>query len=86
MQRFWAILLAALAGDMLILALGASFLYLRTKRKAEQIANRNAAVLEEQVRERTAALQQANDSLLEARNTAENAMRAKSAFLANIEP
>ena len=83
-ERFWVFLLAALAGDMLILALGASFLYLRTKRKAEQIANRNAAVLEEQVRERTAALQQANDSLLEARNTAENAMRAKSAFLANM--
>ena len=83
-ERFWVFLLAALAGDMLILAIGASYLYLRTKRKAEQIANRNATVLEEQVRERTAALQQANDSLLEARNAAESAMRAKGAFLANM--
>ena len=83
-ERFWLFLLAAIAGNMLILALGAIALYLREIRHAESIAQRNAAQLEEQVGERTAELQKANRSLLEARNAAEEAMNAKGAFLANM--
>ncbi len=83
-ERFWLFLLAAVAGNMLILALGATYLYLQAKRKAEQVALRNAAQLEEEVRERTADLRLANERLQEARNAAESAMQAKSAFLANM--
>ncbi|WP_295009109.1 MHYT domain-containing protein [uncultured Dechloromonas sp.] len=83
-KRFWLFLLAAIAGNMLILALVAMALYLRAMRRAESTAQVTAALLEEQVGERTAALRKANLSLLEARNAAEQAMNAKGAFLANM--
>jgi len=83
-KRFWLFLLASVAGNMLILALVAMALYLRAVRRAESTAQVTAALLEEQVSERTAALQEANLSLQEARNAAEQAMNAKGAFLANM--
>lgn len=83
-KRFWLFLLATIAGNMLILALVAMMLYLRAVRRAESTAQVTAALLEEQVGERTAALQKANLSLQEARNAAEQAMNAKGAFLANM--
>lgn len=83
-KRFWLFLLAAIAGNMLILALVAMALYLRAMRRAESSAQVTAALLEEQVGERTAALRKANLSLQEARNAAEQAMNAKGAFLANM--
>lgn len=83
-ERFWLFLLTAIAGNMLILALLAMALYLKAMRRAESAAQVTAALLEEQVSERTAALQRANLSLQEARNAAEQAMNAKGAFLANM--
>lgn len=83
-ERFWIFLLCAMAGDMLILALGASVLYLNTKHKAEKLAHQNAAHLEALVAERTMALQEANNSLEEARDVAQAASTAKSIFLAKM--
>lgn len=83
-ERFGLFLLAALAGNMLIVAVGAITLYTSANRQAKIAASKTAAMLEVQVEKRTAELRQANEDLIEARNAVEEAMLAKSAFLANM--
>ena len=83
-ERFWVFLLMALAGDMLIVAVGSLLLYMQAIRLAREAAGDAAKVLEEQVAARTVALSAANLELIETRDAAEAATRAKSAFLANM--
>jgi signal transduction histidine kinase/NO-binding membrane sensor protein with MHYT domain/ActR/RegA family two-component response regulator len=76
-QRYGSFFLVALAGVMLILAVAFNMLYLTSLRRAKEVSERSATLLEEQVAERTV-------ELVKAKEAAETANVAKSAFLANM--
>jgi signal transduction histidine kinase/ActR/RegA family two-component response regulator len=56
----------------------------RARRQAEEEARRLNAQLEQRVRERTAELEATNRSLIQAKDAADSANQAKSAFLSNM--
>ncbi len=76
-QKAGLFLLIALAGNMLIVAVGAVMLYLVSLRREKEASQRASHELEVLVESRTAELREAKDA-------AEHANIAKSAFLANM--
>ena len=76
-QKLGLFILIALAGDMLIMAVGTLILYMSSLQREKQASERISHELESQVARRT-------EDLRQAKAAADRANQAKSAFLANM--